>query len=385
MRICIVDLCLTYLLLASIAIGSYIPSNTGLRYLEYKVYEIKDVATLTYLGSNRTVYVDWLVPVNNSHQISYVLELNTGIYERFTDRWGNTIYRFKIDLDVYGSTFRLEGRYRVVCYSTVSAVDTGGYGRVEDIDLDYVDPVYLAPSYWWNFTDPAISKLLEEIRLPIIKDSRIDVLIGEAKRIVNSKLSYRRIEERLGASEALRRGYGDCSEFSDLLISLARGLGIPARRVLGVYIEDSEVKGWHAWVEVWSPSLGWIPIEATDPLPPVKPLGYITSNYLALYVEGYQEDTVDEEFRDEEIVFDVRLVEYARLVEDPYIRVARDLAISVSIAVLAIVVIHIAMKMYRSRDIGYSSYSLNSSCIALTASSPSTSLTTKDILYSEEP
>ncbi|MCX8162180.1 MAG: transglutaminase domain-containing protein [Candidatus Bathyarchaeota archaeon] len=349
LRNCIRSLSLTYLLLISIVIESYIPSNPGLRYIEYRVYEVEDVATLTYLGSNRTVYVDWLVPLNNSHQLSYVLELNPKVYDRFTDRWGNVIYRFKIDLDVYGSTFRLEGRYRVVCYSTVSAVDTGGYGRLEDIDLDRIDSVYLAPSYWWNFTDPIVSRLLEEIKSSLIGDSRIDVLIGEAKKIVNSKLSYRRIEERLGASEALRRGYGDCSEFSDLLISLARGLGIPARRVLGVYIEDSEVKGWHAWVEVWSPPFGWIPIEATDPLPPIKPLGHITSNYLALYVEGYQEDTVDEEFRDEEILFDVKLIEHTRLVEDPYVRVARDLAISVSIAVVAIVAIHIAVKMRRAK------------------------------------
>jgi transglutaminase-like putative cysteine protease len=361
------------------------PLNSRLRYIEYRVYEIKDVAVLTYLGSNRTVYVDWFVPVNNSHQSSYVLELNPEVYERFTDRWDNSIYRFKVDIDLYGSTFKLEGRYRVVCYTMAPATSIDGYGRIDDVNPDRIDPVYLAPSYWWNFTDPIISRLLEELRSSLPGETRIGVLIEEAKKIVNSKLSYRRIDERLGASEALRRGYGDCSEFSDLLISLARGLGIPARRVLGVYIEDSEVKGWHAWVEVWSPHLGWIPVEAIDQVSSVKSLGQITSNYLAVYVEGYPADTVDEEFRDEEIVFEARLIEYGRLMDDPYTRIAKDLAISLSIAVLAMIAIHIATRIYRSRSVSQSSYSLNSSCIALTASSPSPSLTTKDILYSEEP
>lgn len=346
------DLCIAYLLLTSTFIEPYTQFNLGLRYLEYRVYEVEDIAVLSYLGSNRTVYIDWLVPLNNSHQSSYILELNPKTYERFTDRWGNSIYRFKIDIDLYGSKFRLEGRYRVVCYSTIPMVGIGGYGRIDDIDLNYVDLAYLAPSYWWNFTDPIVSKLIDELRSSLTGELRIDRLIEEAKRIVNSRLSYRRIEERLGASEALRRGYGDCSEFSDLLISIARGLGIPARRVLGVYVEDSEVKGWHAWVEVWSPLFGWIPIEATDPLPPSKPLGYITSNYLALYVEGYPEDVRNEEFRDEEIVFDVKLIEYVRLVEDPYIRIIRDTIISASIAILLTIAIHIAMRIYRARSIG---------------------------------
>ncbi len=326
------------------------PLNQGLRYTEYRVYEVEDIAVLTYLGSNRTVYVDWLVPVNNSHQSSYILELNPKVYERFTDRWGNGIYRFKVDIDLHGSTFRLEGRYRVVCYTTVPAATIDGYGRIDDVDPNHIDPMYLAPSYWWNFTDPIISKLLEELRSSLPGETRIGVLIEEAKKIVNSKLSYRRIDERLGASEALRRGYGDCSEFSDLLISLARGLGIPARRVLGVYIEDSRIKGWHAWVEVWSPYFGWIPVEAIDQASPVKSLGQIMSNYLAVYIEGYPADTVNEEFRDEEIIFEAKLIEYGRLMDDLYTRIAKDLAISLSIAVLAIIAIHVVIRVYKARS-----------------------------------
>ncbi|MBS7642207.1 MAG: transglutaminase domain-containing protein [Candidatus Bathyarchaeia archaeon] len=341
---------LIHILLIYTVIGSSTYLNPGLRYVEYRVYDVKDIAVLTYLGSNKTVYVDWLVPMNNSHQVSYILDLNPSVYERFTDRWGNTIYRFRIDIDLYGSTFRMEGRYRVVCYTSIPAIAAGGYGRVEDIRLDDLDPIYLAPSFWWNFTDPMISRLIDRVRSALPGESRIDVLILEAKRIVNSRLSYRRVDERLGASEALRKGYGDCSEFSDLLISIARGLGIPARRVLGVYVEDSEVKGWHAWVEVWSPYLGWIPIEATEPVFQAKTLGYITSNYLALYVEGYPEEVSSDDFRDEEIVFDVKLIEYRKLIDDPILVIARDLAISLSIAVVAIISIHTVVKrVYRIR------------------------------------
>ena len=47
---------------------------------------------------------------------------------------------------------------------------------------------------------------------------------------------------------------GDCTEYAQLFISLARLNGIPAREVSGLaynYIDDNPMFYGHAWAEVW--------------------------------------------------------------------------------------------------------------------------------------
>jgi len=76
-----------------------------------------------------------------------------------------------------------------------------------------------------------------------------------------------------GAQAALGKMGADCSEYSSLLIALSRAKGIPARYVEGLLFlgevdqapsGDSEVaRQEHAWVEVYFPGSGWVPIDPT--------------------------------------------------------------------------------------------------------------------------
>ncbi|MEM7306696.1 MAG: transglutaminase domain-containing protein [Planctomycetota bacterium] len=68
-------------------------------------------------------------------------------------------------------------------------------------------------------------------------------------------------DEARGALATVRRGGGDCSDYSDLLAAVYRAGGIPARVVTGLH--DLRRTAHHAWVEVWSDEGGWI---ALDPL-----------------------------------------------------------------------------------------------------------------------
>ena len=75
------------------------------------------------------------------------------------------------------------------------------------------------------------------------------------------------IPESLGAVEALRRGSGDCTEYSDLAITLHRAAGIPAQFVEGItYSRDGfydEGQSKHDWLEVYLPGTGWVPLDPT--------------------------------------------------------------------------------------------------------------------------
>lgn len=89
---------------------------------------------------------------------------------------------------------------------------------------------------------------------------------------VNSKLDYRVSNETThSALRTLKRGYGNCEDFSLLYIALCRSVGIPARFVTGYRFDPDQVrqdevdlaKFGHAWVEVNLPGIGWIPVEPT--------------------------------------------------------------------------------------------------------------------------
>ncbi len=89
--------------------------------------------------------------------------------------------------------------------------------------------------------------------------------IFNAYKTVNALIKYREhLSERLGALKALMLRYGDCDEFTDMLIALARLRGIPSRRITGYSInaQKKEVTP-HAWAEMYSTSLNeWIPVDA---------------------------------------------------------------------------------------------------------------------------
>ena len=65
-----------------------------------------------------------------------------------------------------------------------------------------------------------------------------------------------------GAVKALKYGKGDCTEYSDLLVSLARQRGLPAKHISG-YMMGKQSNIGHSWVEIYTRDRGWIMV---DPL-----------------------------------------------------------------------------------------------------------------------
>ena len=58
--------------------------------------------------------------------------------------------------------------------------------------------------------------------------------------------------------------YGVCDELTNLFISMARSLGIPARFVTGVVYTNIGYKfGNHGWAEIYFPDYGWLPFDVT--------------------------------------------------------------------------------------------------------------------------
>jgi len=83
-------------------------------------------------------------------------------------------------------------------------------------------------------------------------------------KAVNKALSYTLATAPLTASQILKEGRGDCTEYARLLTAMARAIGLPAREVSGMaYAGDSDPGfAFHAWVEVYV-SGRWLAVDPT--------------------------------------------------------------------------------------------------------------------------
>ncbi|WP_338847491.1 transglutaminase-like domain-containing protein [Massilia sp. W12] len=81
----------------------------------------------------------------------------------------------------------------------------------------------------------------------------------------------------LGALYALRHGQGDCTEYADLLVALARAQGIPARMVGGWVVRHDAVLqavDYHNWAECWHAGR-WQVLDAQRGILHADPLQYL--------------------------------------------------------------------------------------------------------------
>jgi len=80
---------------------------------------------------------------------------------------------------------------------------------------------------------------------------------------VMDELEYKSFSQHnRGAKKAIITGKGDCTEYSELMVTLCRAKGIPARIVTGVVISQSK-NPQHNWVEIYLREYGWISVDPT--------------------------------------------------------------------------------------------------------------------------
>ncbi len=119
-----------------------------------------------------------------------------------------------------------------------------------------------------------------DIDSPLIRKEVANILDGKpgahetVKRIwnlVNKRVVYDSVPWPNSGSQILQWGKGRCGDFTRAFITLARACGIPARAVWGLgeypWLSDAD----HAWLEVYLPGTGWLPVQ-----PQLKPkAGYV--------------------------------------------------------------------------------------------------------------
>jgi transglutaminase-like putative cysteine protease len=130
---------------------------------------------------------------------------------------------------------------------------------------------------------PMVSEFLKPDRkvpidgkpLELIKDKKLPTdQVASARMlydVVNSHMRYSKEGAGWGQGDAVwacDSGYGNCSDFHSLFISLARSQKIPAKFEIGFPLPDQrgagEVPGYHCWAKFRPAGKGWIPVDISE-------------------------------------------------------------------------------------------------------------------------
>lgn len=167
----------------------------------------------------------------------------------FIDGAGDTVTTMTVPGPVSALTIAVEG--------TVETADTSGVlrGHRETMAPD----VYLRRT---RMTAPGMSIVALADR---VSDNESDPLktAHSMAGLVAEAITYSpgTTHAAMTAAEALELGHGVCQDHAQVLISLARVRGVPARYVTGYLFSDAEdgaAEASHAWAELHVPDLGWV-------------------------------------------------------------------------------------------------------------------------------
>jgi hypothetical protein len=144
-----------------------------------------------------------------------------------------------------------------------------------------VDPKYLNKTYYWDYSNASVQKVIKAINETTGSDNVYDIVYGTIDWF-SKNMVYREHEDyptaRLRASQILNetisvhgetKRYGVCRHFADAFVAIMRGFGIPANLMDGLIFYDMGGSvgvifgGGHAWCEVYMPNVGWVPVEVT--------------------------------------------------------------------------------------------------------------------------
>lgn len=117
----------------------------------------------------------------------------------------------------------------------------------------------LNPLEYWQSDHPTIQDAAETA---VGNETNAYLVAKKITEFVTNLLDYQIQENRLGALTTYINEVGDCSEYTDLSIALARASGLPARASYGWGYHENKLIG-HAWPEFYLPNVGWQPADPT--------------------------------------------------------------------------------------------------------------------------
>jgi hypothetical protein len=190
----------------------------------------------------------------------------------------NTFFLFEHKVHTKG-VINLERELSVYPHIT-SITRHDSWGKISDVPQT-TQKKYKQSFTYWPVQSSTIRSIADE---HWFSTDDLATWVQDAYHYISTRIKYpEKQDRRLGADEALLSGRGDCDEFTDLFVTLSRIRGIPSRRLTGYFIHQStrEAEA-HAWSEILSPTLGWIPVDIA-----LHNIGHHTLDYIIDKIEEF--------------------------------------------------------------------------------------------------
>ncbi len=136
------------------------------------------------------------------------------------------------------------------------------HGDAPPVLSDRMRKVTTSPEEYLESQHPKIVQLANSIH----GGSTIETL-QQVQQIVQSRIHRGQDDyDDHGAVKALERGKGDCSEYTDLFVTLCRARGIPALACGGFLVDPGtqRTNPYHEWAMVWIDGRGWTRVDPSD-------------------------------------------------------------------------------------------------------------------------
>ncbi|MEW6221698.1 MAG: transglutaminase-like domain-containing protein [Candidatus Hadarchaeota archaeon] len=179
----------------------------------------------------KTMYLD---EENNLHGVLEINEIQPGQILTF---WVDLIY----DVSLYDPK-----------------INPGDVGDISDVPQPL--SAYLKQDNMWDSSNLLIQQHANQA---LEGETNVYLASEKISQHAVDVLDYELQNVRQGSLWALANGKGDCSEYTDVSIAMARAAGIPTRALYGWgYYEEENLRG-HAWLEFYFPNKGWQPADPT--------------------------------------------------------------------------------------------------------------------------
>ena len=239
---------------------------------------ISHKTTYKYEGHpvERSTHLLRLFPVHDRLQTLLESRLDISVEGRshdFDDAFGNRVRRVHLDVPYQELT--------IASRSRVESLDTDPLS----FDLRHVPTAI--PLVWMPWQKTMLNPYLQAVELP---ETELAELVDYAMRFVKRNAGDV-LDTLLDLNDAIHREYtyvkgsttlattafdtyvkrrGVCQDFTNLLICLARLLGVPARYVCGYLFTGpkdenrAQAEASHAWMQVYLPEVGWVGLDPTN-------------------------------------------------------------------------------------------------------------------------
>lgn len=213
----------------------------------------------------RDISLHFFIPPNDSHQKVKIISMSHGAMSIEKDKHDNLVASLHLDV------IPPKKKETVTIVQSISLTPF----KVRDTDWGELDEAFLRSQVHHgrlqNSTREDIIQLASKIRSDNVYET-----VKNCVKFIKSHVRYRANAYRLGALFALKHRKGACDEITDLCASILKALKLKVRTIIGYVID----RNFHAWLEIFTPRYGWIPVDATAGI-----IGCLGARWLKIYVE----------------------------------------------------------------------------------------------------